>query len=313
MKKRALVTGGAGFIGSHLCKKLLTEGLEVICMDNLITGAQRNVSHFLKDRNFRFIKHDVSKRIDIKGRLDYVLHFASPASPADYLHYPIQTLKAGSLGTHNALGLAKKHKATFVLASTSEVYGDPLVHPQPESYWGNVNCVGVRGCYDEGKRFAEALTMAYHNIHKIDIRIARIFNTYGPCMRLSDGRVIPNFIAQALSKRGLTVYGNGRQIRSFCYVSDLIDGIYRLMLSNLSEPVNLGNSQESTILKLAKLIIKLTVSKSRIVYRDLPQDDPKTRCPDINLAMKMLNWKPQVSLENGLRHTIEWFSLKEGM
>jgi len=308
MKKRVLITGGAGFIGSHLCEKLLSEGFEVLCMDNFITGERRNISYLLKDKNFTFLKHDVSKHINIKGKVNYVLHFASPASPADYVHYPIQTLKAGSLGTHNALGLAKKHKAVFLLASTSEIYGDPLVHPQAESYRGNVNCTGVRGCYDEGKRFAEALTMAYHRIHKIDTRIVRVFNTYGPCMRADDGRAIPNFITQALHGKSLTVYGKGRQIRSFCYISDLIDGIYRLMLSNLTEPVNLGNPQECTVLELAKLIIKLTASKSRIVYKDLPQDDPKTRCPDISLASKILNWRPQVYLEDGLMRTIEWFA-----
>jgi dTDP-glucose 4,6-dehydratase len=310
-KKIALVTGGAGFIGSHLCERLLKEGFRVICMDNLITGNLENIKPLLKDRNFRFIKHDVTKYIDVKGRIDYVLHFASPASPCDYLKFPIQTLKVGSLGTHNTLGLAKKKKARFLLASTSEVYGDPLVHPQPESYWGNVNPIGVRGCYDESKRFAEAITMAYHRVHKIDTKIVRIFNTYGERMRMDDGRVIPNFIIQALNNQPLTVYGKGEQTRSFCYIQDLIEGIFRLMLSKINEPINLGNPVEFKILELAHLIIKLTKSKSKIVFKPLPQDDPCRRKPDIRKAKKNLNWKPKVNLEEGLIRTITWFRNKK--
>jgi len=310
-KKIALVTGGAGFIGSHLCERLLKEGFRVICMDNLITGNLENIKPLLKDRNFRFIKHDVTKYIDVKGRIDYVLHFASPASPCDYLKFPIQTLKVGSLGTHNTLGLAKKKKARFLLASTSEVYGDPLVHPQPESYWGNVNPIGVRGCYDESKRFAEAITMAYHRVHKIDTKIVRIFNTYGERMRMDDGRVIPNFIIQALNNQPLTVYGRGEQTRSFCYIQDLIEGIFRLMLSKINEPINLGNPVEFKILELAHLIIKLTKSKSKIVFKPLPQDDPCRRKPDIRKAKKNLNWKPKVNLEEGLIRTITWFRNKK--
>jgi len=280
-------------------------------MDNLITGNLENIKPLLKDRNFRFIKHDVTKYIDVKGRIDYVLHFASPASPCDYLKFPIQTLKVGSLGTHNTLGLAKKKKARFLLASTSEVYGDPLVHPQPESYWGNVNPIGVRGCYDESKRFAEAITMAYHRVHKIDTKIVRIFNTYGERMRMDDGRVIPNFIIQALNNQPLTVYGRGEQTRSFCYIQDLIEGIFRLMLSKINEPINLGNPVEFKILELAHLIIKLTKSKSKIVFKPLPQDDPCRRKPDIRKAKKNLNWKPKVNLEEGLIRTITWFRNKK--
>lgn len=307
MKKTVLITGGAGFIGSHLCSRLIAKGYKVICMDNLLTGRLSNVHRLLKDKNFRFIKHNICDYIKINFNIDYILHFASPASPADYLNYPIQTLKVGSLGTHNALGLAKAKRAVFLLASTSEVYGDPLVHPQSESYWGNVNPIGPRGVYDEAKRFAEALTLAYHRVHKIDTKIVRIFNTYGPQMRKNDGRAIPNFISQALSNRDITVYGKGSQTRSFCYINDLIDGIFRLMLSNVNEPVNVGNPTEYTVLRLAKEIIKLTGSKSKIVFKPLPQDDPKVRCPDITKAKKMLGWSPSVSLIDGLKKTIEYF------
>ncbi len=307
-KKLAVVTGGAGFIGSHLCDRLIKEGFKVVCLDNFITGNLENIKHLLKDKNFRLIKHNVTKYIDIREKVDYVLHFASPASPEDYLKFPIQTLKVGSLGTHNALGLSKTKKAKFMLASTSEVYGDPLIHPQPESYWGNVNCVGVRGCYDEAKRFAEAITMAYHRVHKIDTRIARIFNSYGPRMRMHDGRVVPNFIYQALNNKPLTVYGKGQQTRSFCYIDDLVQGIFKLMHSKVNDPINLGNPCEFTILQLAKLVIKLTGTKSRIVFRPLPQDDPRQRKPDISKAKKLLKWQPKVELLDGLCKTIEWFS-----
>jgi dTDP-glucose 4,6-dehydratase len=307
MLETALITGGAGFLGSHLCERFLKEGYKVICMDNLITGTLLNISTLEKNPNFKFIKHDVSKYIDIDDKIDIVLHFASPASPIDYLNYPIQTLKVGSLGTHNALGLAKAKNASFLLASTSEIYGDPKVHPQPESYYGHVNCIGPRGVYDEAKRFAEAITMAYHRVHKIDTKIVRIFNTYGPRMRKEDGRAIPNFIGQALKDKPITVYGRGSQTRSFCYVSDLIEGIYRLSQSDIHEPVNLGNPDEWTILELAKKIIKLTKSKSKITYKPLPQDDPKVRQPDIAKAKKLLKWKPRVRLEEGLVETIKWF------
>ncbi|MDP1853026.1 MAG: SDR family oxidoreductase [Candidatus Omnitrophota bacterium] len=307
MKKTVLVTGGAGFIGSHLCGRLITKGYKVICMDNLLTGRLSNVRRLLKDKNFRFIKHNICDYIKISSKIGYILHFASPASPADYLNYPIQTLKVGSLGTHNALGLAKAKRAVFLLASTSEVYGDPLVHPQSESYWGNVNPVGPRGVYDESKRFAEAITLAYHRVHKIDTKIVRIFNTYGPQMRKNDGRAIPNFISQALSNRDITVYGKGSHTRSFCYIDDLIDGIFRLMLSKINEPVNVGNPAEYTVLRLAKEIVKLTGSKSKIVFKPLPQDDPKVRCPDITKAKKVLGWLPSVSLSDGLKKTIEYF------
>jgi len=305
--KNILITGGAGFIGSHLCEKLLKERYRIICMDNLITGKKENIFHLLKDGNFRFVQHDVSKYIDIKEDLDCILHFASPASPIDYHLYPIQTLKVGSLGTHNSLGVAKAKKAKFLLASTSEVYGDPLVNPQKEDYWGNVNCVGPRGVYDEAKRFAEAITLAYYRTHKIDTKIVRIFNTYGPHMRNHDGRAIPNFIDQALNNKPLTVYGDGFQTRSFCYVDDLVEGIYKLMLSELNEPVNIGNPKEMTVLELAERIIKLTNSKSKIVHKPLPIDDPKVRCPDIGKAKKKLSWLPQVRLEEGLTKTVAWF------
>jgi len=307
-KKVALITGGAGFIGSHLGDKLIAQGFKVICLDNFITGKPENIKHLIKNKNFIFIEHDVTKYIEIKGRVDYVLHFASLASPNDYLKFPIQTLKTGSLGTHNALGLAKVKKAKFILASTSEVYGDPLVHPQTEAYWGHVNPVGVRGCYDESKRFAEAITMAYHRIHKIDTRIARIFNTYGARMRINDGRVVPNFIYQALNFKALTIYGTGKQTRSFCYIDDLIEGLWRLMQSRLNMPVNLGNPAEFTILELARLVIKLTRAKSKIVFKPLPIDDPRQRQPDITKARRFLKWRPQLKLEDGLQKTIDWFS-----
>lgn len=306
-RKTVLITGGAGFIGSHLCDLLIEKDYRLICLDNLITGNLKNINHLLKLKNFKFIKHDVSKHIDIKDKIDYVLHFASPASPVDYLNYPIQTLKVGSLGTHNALGVAKAKKAVFLLASTSEVYGDPLVHPQPESYWGNVNPVGPRGVYDEAKRFAEAITMAYHRVHKIDTKIARIFNTYGPRMRKDDGRAIPNFIEQALHNFPITVYGKGNQTRSFCYITDLIDGIYKLILSKVDTPVNMGNPTEFSIKELANLVIKLTNTKSRVVYKPLPLDDPHKRRPNIAKAKKLLQWQPKVALEKGLNATIKWF------
>ena len=304
---RILLTGGAGFIGSHLCNLLIGKGHSIICMDNLITGKKENINHLLDNPNFKFMEHDVSKYIDIKEPIDYCLHFASPASPIDYLKYPIKTLKVGSLGTHNVLGVAKEHKAKFLLASTSEVYGDPLINPQPETYWGNVNPIGPRGVYDEGKRFAEAITLAYHRSHGIDTKIVRIFNTYGPQMRANDGRAIPNFIDQALKNEPVTVYGDGSQTRSFCYVSDLIDGIYRLMQSKLNEPVNIGNPNEMTLLELAKKIIALTNSKSKIEYNPLPVNDPKVRRPDITKAKKELSWQPEVPLDEGLTTTINWF------
>ena len=305
---RILLTGGAGFIGSNLSDLLIKEGHTIICMDNLITGKKENIRHLLENPNFEFIEHDVTKYIDIDGKIDYVLHFASPASPVDYLKYPIKTLKVGSLGTHNALGVAKEHNAKFFLASTSEVYGDPLINPQPETYWGNVNCIGPRGVYDEAKRFAEAITLAYHRSHGVDTKIVRIFNTYGPRMRNHDGRAIPNFIDQALKNEPLTVYGDGLQTRSFCYVTDLIAGIYKLMLSNLNEPVNIGNSNEMSLLSLAKKIIELTGSKSVIEYKSLPTDDPKVRRPDIAKAKAQLGWQSVVSLDDGLKKTIDWFS-----
>ncbi|HLC65346.1 MAG TPA: UDP-glucuronic acid decarboxylase family protein [Candidatus Nanoarchaeia archaeon] len=304
---RTLITGGAGFLGSHFCDYLLAKGHEVICMDNFLTGDAKNIAHLIGNKNFTFIQHDVTKYIQIDGKLDYILHFASPASPIDYVKIPIQTLKVGSLGTHNALGLAKAKNAVFMLASTSEVYGDPLVHPQPESYWGNVNPVGPRSMYDEAKRFSEALTMAYHHIHKIEVRIARIFNTYGPSMRLDDGRVVPSFIYQALNNQPLTVFGNGSQTRSFCYVDDEIEGLYRLMTSNINEPVNIGNPNEMTILEFAKKIKEITGTKSEIIFRPLPIDDPKVRQPDITKARKLLGWEPKTPLEDGLRKTIEFF------
>jgi dTDP-glucose 4,6-dehydratase len=306
--KRALVTGGAGFLGSHLCERLLDEGLEVVCMDNLITGSLDNIESFFGRDGFSFVKHDVTNFIHVPGDLDFILHFASPASPIDYLKLPIQTLKVGSLGTHKALGLAKSKGARFLLASTSEVYGDPLIHPQPESYWGNVNPVGPRGVYDEAKRFGEAITMAYHRHHGVDTRIVRIFNTYGPRMRAGDGRVVPTFICQALAGRPLTAFGDGLQTRSFCYVSDLIEGIWRLLLSDVTDPVNVGNPAEMTVLDFAQEILRLTGSSSEIVFEPLPVDDPKVRQPDIGLAREVLDWEPVVSLEDGLRETIAFFS-----
>jgi dTDP-glucose 4,6-dehydratase len=307
-KRRALVTGGAGFLGSHLCGRLLDEGLEVVCMDNLITGSLDNIENFFGRDGFRFVHHDVTNFIHVPGALDYILHFASPASPIDYLKLPIQTLKVGSLGTHKALGLAKSKGARFLLASTSETYGDPLVHPQPEDYWGNVNPVGPRGVYDEAKRFAEAITMAYHRHHGIDTRIVRIFNTYGPRMRTGDGRVVPTFICQALAGKDLTAFGDGSQTRSFCFVDDLIEGIWRLLHCDCSDPVNIGNPAEMTVLEFAQEIIRLTGSQSKIVFEPLPVDDPKVRQPDISLAREILDWEPRVALDDGLRKTIEFFA-----
>jgi len=305
---RILITGGAGFIGSHLCERFLADGDDVICMDNLLTGAADNIAHLFANRRFSFIQQDVTTYIYVKGDLDAILHFASPASPIDYLELPIQTLKVGSLGTHKALGLAKEKSARFLLASTSEVYGDPLVHPQNEEYWGNVNPIGPRGVYDEAKRFAEAITMAYHRAHGLETRIVRIFNTYGPRMRRKDGRVVPNFIAQALKGEDLTVYGDGSQTRSFCYVTDLVEGILRLLRSDYALPVNIGNPREMTVLEFAKLIIDLTKSKSGIAYKELPVDDPKVRQPDITRARKLLGgWEPVVPVEEGLQRTIEFF------
>ena len=307
---RTLVTGGAGFLGSHICEYLLNQGHEVIAMDNLLTGTVANIEH-LQSEQFKFIKHDVTEYIYCAGHIDYVLHFASPASPKDYLELPIQTLKVGALGTHKALGLALEKKATFLLASTSEVYGDPQIHPQTEDYWGHVNPVGPRGVYDEAKRFGEAMTMAYHRFHALDTKIVRIFNTYGPRMRPKDGRAIPAFIPQALKNQPLTVFGNGSQTRSFCYVDDLVRGIYDLLMSDYHEPVNLGNPSEMTIKELAETIIQITGSKSEIIYYPLPEDDPKVRQPDIRRAKELLGWEPQVSLEEGLRATIEWFKTQQ--
>jgi len=310
---RILITGGAGFIGSHLCERFLAEGDDVICMDNLITGNVDNIAQLFPDRHFSYIPQDVTNYIYVKGPLDAILHFASPASPIDYLELPIQTLKVGSLGTHKALGLAKEKGARFLLASTSEVYGDPLVHPQKEDYWGNVNPIGPRGVYDEAKRFAEAMTMAYHRTHGVETRIVRIFNTYGPRMRLNDGRVVPNFIAQALRGEDLTVYGDGSQTRSFCYVTDLVEGILRLLRSACDGPVNIGNPQELSVLEFARRIIALTGSRSQITFRPLPVDDPRVRQPDIGLARRLLGWEPRVSLEDGLRETIHYFREKVGV
>jgi dTDP-glucose 4,6-dehydratase len=310
---RTLITGGAGFIGSHLCERFLAEGHEVTCVDNLITGHLGNVEHLRSHPNFSYIRHDISQPLEIDGPVDNVLHFASPASPVDYLKHPIPTLKVGALGTHNTLGLAKLKKARFLLASTSEVYGDPQVHPQREDYWGCVNCVGVRGCYDEAKRFAEAITMAYHRYHGINTHIIRIFNTFGERMRLDDGRVVPNFIGQALRGEPLTVYGDGSQTRSFCYVSDLVEGIYRLLPTDFHEPVNLGNPDEVTVLQFAQEILKLSGSKSTIEYRPLPQDDPRVRRPDIERARRLLGWEPRVARREGLRRTLEFFRQTIGL
>ena len=304
---RVLVTGGAGFLGSHLCDRLLAEGHDVIAMDNLITGSTDNIVHLAGNRHFQFIHHNVTEYIYVKGPLDAILHFASPASPIDYLELPIQTLKVGSLGTHNALGLALAKGARFLLASTSEIYGDPLIHPQNESYWGNVNPIGPRGVYDEAKRFAEAMTMAYHRAHGVSTRIVRIFNTYGPRMRLRDGRVVPNFVSQALRGEPLTVYGEGKQTRSFCYMSDLIDGIYRLLMSDEVEPTNIGNPTEMSILEFATVINELTGNPAGIRFDPLPVDDPKQRKPDITKARRVLGWEPQVELREGMKQTIGWF------
>lgn len=309
----SVVTGGAGFLGSHLCDKLIQNGHKVICLDNLITGSLENISHLFGNENFKFIKYDVTEFIYVEGRVDNILHFASPASPIDYLKYPIQTLKVGSLGTHKALGLAKAKKARFLLASTSEVYGDPEIHPQPETYWGNVNPIGPRGVYDEAKRFAEAITMAYHRYHGVDTRIVRIFNTYGPRMRLNDGRVLPTFISQALKSEDLTVFGDGSQTRSFCYVDDLIEGIFRLLNTDYHEPVNIGNPDEITILEFAEEILKHTNSKSKITFNELPVDDPKVRQPDITLARKLLGWEPKISRSEGIKITLEYFKKKLGI
>lgn len=304
---RIVITGVAGFLGSHLADRLLADGHEVVGLDNLITGHERNIAHLAGSRKFRFVFHDVTEYIFLDGAVDAILHFASPASPIDYLQIPIQTLKVGALGTHKALGLARAKKARFLLASTSEVYGDPLVHPQPESYWGNVNPVGPRGCYDEAKRFAEALTVAYRDVHGIDTRIARIFNTYGPRMRASDGRVVPSLISQALRNEPLTVFGDGSQTRSFCFVSDLIDGVARLLYADLKEPVNVGNPSEMTVLEFAETIRRLTGTAAKVAYKPLPVDDPKQRRPDITKARTLLGWEPKVSLDDGLKATIEYF------
>jgi dTDP-glucose 4,6-dehydratase len=305
--KRVLITGGAGFLGSHLCDRFIKEGYHVIAMDNLITGDIRNIEHLFKLPNFEFYHHDVSKFIHVPGELDYILHFASPASPIDYLKIPIQTLKVGSLGIHNCLGLARVKKARVLIASTSEIYGDPTIHPQPEEYWGNVNPVGPRGVYDEAKRFQEAMTMAYHTYHGLETRIVRIFNTYGPRMRLNDGRVLPAFIGQALRGEDLTVFGDGSQTRSFCYVDDLVEGIYRLLLSDYAYPVNIGNPSEITIKEFGEEIIKLTGTKQKLVLKDLPKDDPKQRQPDITKAKAILDWEPKVARAEGLRITYDYF------
>jgi len=309
MKQRIVITGAAGFIGSHLSEALLDRGYEVIGIDNLLTGATANIAH-LANRDFTFIKHDVTNYIAIDGPVDVVMHWASPASPIDYLELPIPTLKVGALGTHKALGLAKAKGAKFVLASTSEVYGDPLEHPQKETYWGNVNPIGPRGVYDEAKRFAEAMTVAYHRYHKLDAKIVRIFNTYGPRMRVNDGRAVPAFISQALRNEDVTVFGDGTQTRSFTYISDLVDGIIKLMLSTANEPVNIGNPREMTIEEIARTIIQMTGAKSKVVYKPLPTDDPKVRQPDITRARTLLNWEPKVALEEGLVKTIEYFRTK---
>jgi dTDP-glucose 4,6-dehydratase len=304
----SLVTGGAGFIGSHLCEYLLEKKHKVICIDNLITGSIDNIAH-IRDENFTFIKHDVTNFIYIKGELDYIFHLASPASPIDYIQWPIQTLKVGALGSHKALGLAKEKKARLLLASTSEVYGDPLIHPQNEEYWGNVNPIGPRGVYDEAKRFAEAITMAYNRYHKVQTRIARIFNTFGERMRINDGRVVPNFMTQALKGEPLTVYGNGSQTRSFCYVSDLVRGLYTLMMSEVDTPVNLGNPEEISVLEFARIINEMTGNKAGMVFKELPQDDPKERKPDISKAKTILKWKPKITMMEGLKKSLEYFRI----
>ena len=306
-KPTAVVTGGAGFLGSHLCDRLLEEKFKVICIDNLLTGNVNNIAHLSGKEDFSFVKHDITNYIFLPGRIDYILHFASPASPIDYLQLPIQTLKVGSLGTHKVLGLAKEKKARMLLASTSEVYGDPNVHPQTEDYWGNVNPIGPRGVYDEAKRFAEAITMAYHRYHGVDTRIVRIFNTFGPRMRLDDGRALPAFVGQALRGQDLTVFGDGSQTRSFCYVSDEVDGIFKLLMSNEVEPVNIGNPEEISIKQFAEEVIKITGSKSKIKYVELPEDDPKVRQPNIEKAKKILGWEPKIDRIDGLKITLEYF------
>jgi dTDP-glucose 4,6-dehydratase len=305
--KRVLVTGAAGFLGSHLCDRFMAEGCYVVGMDNLITGSLQNIEHLFKDERFEFYHHDVSKFVFVPGDIDYILHFASPASPIDYLKIPIQTLKVGSLGTHNLLGLARVKKARMIIASTSEVYGDPTIHPQTEEYWGNVNPIGPRGVYDEAKRFQEAITMAYHTFHGLETRIVRIFNTYGPRMRLNDGRALPAFMGQALRGEDITVFGDGSQTRSFCYVDDLVEGIYRLLLSDYANPVNIGNPDEISIRDFAEEIIKLTGTDQKIVYKPLPQDDPKQRQPDISKAREILNWEPKIARSEGMKHTWDYF------
>lgn len=307
MSQRVVITGGAGFLGSHLCERFLAEGWRVLCVDSLLTGSEENVAHLRAEEGFEFLKHDVTKYIEVEGPVAAILHFASPASPIDYLELPIQTLKVGSLGTHNALGLAHAKGARFLLASTSECYGDPLVHPQTEDYWGNVNPVGPRGVYDEAKRFAEAMTMAYHRYHKVETRIVRIFNTYGPRMRLNDGRALPAFMSQALRGEPLTIFGDGSQTRSFCYVDDLVEGIWRLLAADYAMPVNIGNPREMTILEFAEEVLKLTGSRSKLTFHELPEDDPKVRQPDISLARKLLGWEPVVELTDGLARTLDGF------
>jgi dTDP-glucose 4,6-dehydratase len=306
-RKKVLITGGSGFLGSHLCEKFIEEDYDVVCLDNLITGREENVAHLFGKQNFVFIKYDVTNYLHIPGELDLILHFASPASPIDYLEMPIQTLKVGSLGTHKVLGLAKAKNARILLASTSEVYGDPLIHPQTEEYWGNVNPIGFRGVYDEAKRFAEAIVMAYHRFHQVDTRIVRIFNTYGPRMRLDDGRALPTFMGQALRGEDISIFGDGSQTRSFCYVEDLVEGIFRLSQSNYIYPVNIGNPAEITILEFAREILELTGSNSKITFKELPTDDPKVRQPDITKAREILNWEPKVGRSEGLKRTLEYF------
>ncbi|MBI2420451.1 MAG: SDR family oxidoreductase [Ignavibacteriales bacterium] len=311
--KTAVITGGAGFLGSHLCDRLIAEGMNVICIDNLLTGNPANISHLFGHDRFSFVKHDVTNFIHVPGDVDYILHFASPASPIDYLKLPIQTLKVGSLGTHKVLGLAKEKKARFLLASTSEVYGDPLVHPQKEEYWGNVNPIGPRGVYDEAKRFAEAITMAYHRYHNLETRIVRIFNTYGPRMRLDDGRALPSFVGQALRGEDITVFGDGSQTRSFCFVSDLVEGIFRLLLSDESNPVNIGNPEEITIQQFAEEVVRATNSNSKIIFTPLPEDDPKVRQPDISRAQSILGWNPKITRQEGLFTTVAYFRKSSGL